>query len=372
MRKILFLTAFPPSKKTAGQNFTRLLLEKLSEDYSIDLFYCEYKGVKADQSILCNRNIVVHKFNNSPYMKFLNALMMPFFHPFFTCRFNFYRLFFLKKKSKYDLIYLDFSQMFLYGLFFEGRIVMMAHDIIHQKYTRSRYISGFLKLLNLIFVKAIENKVFSVASQILVFSQKDRNYVKRIYNKDSDIVHFFIDKDILNIDYSDIQFGDYFCLYGAWGRQENQDMLLWMIENKIVDFGFDIKIIGTGIPEKYYEILSNRKNIDLLGFVDDPYKIISGAKAMLAPLTSGAGVKVKVVESLACGTPVLGTDVAFEGVDFSIKNALIKLEKEPSDIKIQLKLLLNIKIDEKENIRDSFLREYQHDMYMPHNIFRFY
>ena len=36
----------------------------------------------------------------------------------------------------------------------------------------------------------------------------------------------------------------------------------------------------------------------------------------------GAGVKVKVVESLACGTPVIGTDIAFEGISGVFRDSL--------------------------------------------------
>ena len=38
------------------------------------------------------------------------------------------------------------------------------------------------------------------------------------------------------------------------------------------------------------------------------------SRALIAPLFKGAGVKVKVVEALCCGTPVLGTSVALEGI----------------------------------------------------------
>ena len=42
--------------------------------------------------------------------------------------------------------------------------------------------------------------------------------------------------------------------------------------------------------------------------------MIANSRALIAPVFSGAGVKVKVLEALACGTPVVGTDIAFEGI----------------------------------------------------------
>jgi len=34
------------------------------------------------------------------------------------------------------------------------------------------------------------------------------------------------------------------------------------------------------------------------------------SKALISPLFTGAGIKVKVIEALACGIPVIGTDIA--------------------------------------------------------------
>ena len=37
MKKILLISAFVPSRKTAGQNYTRQLIEDLSGRYEVDL-----------------------------------------------------------------------------------------------------------------------------------------------------------------------------------------------------------------------------------------------------------------------------------------------------------------------------------------------
>ena len=54
--------------------------------------------------------------------------------------------------------------------------------------------------------------------------------------------------------------------------------------------------------------------INYLGFVQDSYARIVQSSAVIVPLFTGAGVKVKVLDSFTTGTPVIGTDVAFEGI----------------------------------------------------------
>jgi glycosyl transferase family 1 len=52
-----------------------------------------------------------------------------------------------------------------------------------------------------------------------------------------------------------------------------------------------------------------------LGMVTDLDDVVASADLCLAPLASGAGVKTKVLHYLAHGQRVVGTRVAFEGLD---------------------------------------------------------
>ena len=46
--KILFITAFPPCQKTAGQDYThRLILDLLSKGHEISVVYAEYPSHNA-------------------------------------------------------------------------------------------------------------------------------------------------------------------------------------------------------------------------------------------------------------------------------------------------------------------------------------
>jgi glycosyltransferase involved in cell wall biosynthesis len=47
------------------------------------------------------------------------------------------------------------------------------------------------------------------------------------------------------------------------------------------------------------------------------------ARVSVAPLRVGTGVRVKALEALAAGVPVVGTTVAFEGIDLEPAEAAI-------------------------------------------------
>ena len=48
------------------------------------------------------------------------------------------------------------------------------------------------------------------------------------------------------------------------------------------------------------------------------------------PIVYRAGIKVKVIEALACGIPVIGTDIAFEGLP-PLFNSFMLIAETPKD-----------------------------------------
>jgi glycosyltransferase involved in cell wall biosynthesis len=56
-------------------------------------------------------------------------------------------------------------------------------------------------------------------------------------------------------------------------------------------------------------------NVTLTGFVDDVWSLIAGSWISVAPLRSGGGTRVKILEAMALGTPVVATSKGAEGLD---------------------------------------------------------
>lgn len=76
-----------------------------------------------------------------------------------------------------------------------------------------------------------------------------------------------------------------------------------------------LRIIGKGASDTLLALAAEHpRSVDLEGFVDDLDAVFSRATVMLAPLRFGSGVKIKVLEALARGVPVLATTTAAEGI----------------------------------------------------------
>lgn len=350
MASLLFITAFPPNKRTAGQNYTRQLLDDLVENNKVDLIYWDFPG--HDLEVSAKVNVITRV--DSDKMK-----LAPFRHfwlfPLFSKRYSKkVEQWIIGSSDNYDLIYFDFSQTFILARNLKHPLkIGMCHDIISQKFERHKVLKFLLP-----WIRWSEKYCLKGLDKLFTFSKKDSDILKSLYNRDSEHVNFYIERNILDMDMANIHLGDYFIMYGAWNRKENQQSIQWALDN-IAQSQFNIKIIGGGMPKELLDRIEPFQNMEYLGFVDDPYPIIAGSKGLIAPLFNGAGVKVKVIECLALGTPVVGTDVTFEGIEnIPFRNVGSLINVSDKNIGDLLKDLLSVNLKEKLLIRDSFLERY--------------
>ncbi|MCM1140358.1 MAG: glycosyltransferase family 4 protein [Muribaculum sp.] len=347
MKNILIITAFPPNKETAGQNYTRKLIEDLTSEYSIDVIYWPYTGHDTQiDSLVCS----CEKIESNKITKLLGFLTLVF--PLFSRRFSLKVLKNIKAISdNYDILYFDFSQTFIYSKFIHHPCkIGMAHDVILQKYSRSK-LASILRP----WIKWSEKTCISGLNKIFTFSLKDKKIFNEEYGINVGVVPFFIDSKINEINLPDIVLDDYYVMYGAWNRPENQESLNWVLDN-YPDTNPKIKIIGGSLPQKIKDRLLQIPSIEYLGFVDNPYPIIAKSKGLIAPLFHGAGVKVKAIESLALGTPVVGTEVTFEGLP-EIQDSIFTINNN-ADLKASIEHLDEISILHKIGIQTKFRQSY--------------
>jgi glycosyltransferase involved in cell wall biosynthesis len=353
MKRILIITPFVPSNRTAGQNYTLRLVQTLSDQHQVDLCLFHYPAETPPLSY--GKARVLRALRTSAARMFACALKLPFMHPIFSSRFRIdLLLFLLKNRSAYDYMYFDFSQMFVYSLLLpKVPSFLMVHDVVTQLFGRKK---GFMNRCSATACSFWEGFILRHSkATVLCFSKKDQELIQKYSGRDSIVVDFFIDEKIGRISYHAIRLKEQLCFYGAWHRSENSEGLVWFINSVLpnLDNGLQLIVMGGGLSKTLAHEIGSRSNVTYMGFVDNPFSVIAESRALLAPLFAGAGVKVKVVEALACGTPVIGSPVAFEGIDFA-DNLPVLCCDSIEEYLAAIKTVLSYTLEERRQFKSNF------------------
>ena len=124
--------------------------------------------------------------------------------------------------------------------------------------------------------------------------------------------------------------GAYFV--GGFEHPPNADAVVWfvgevmpLIRQRIP--GFELSIIGSKATPEVQKLAA--PDVHILGHVQDLAPFLSGCRLSIAPLRFGAGIKGKVLQSLAAGLPCVMTTIAAEGIGLENEvNALLADEPE--------------------------------------------
>jgi glycosyltransferase involved in cell wall biosynthesis len=113
---------------------------------------------------------------------------------------------------------------------------------------------------------------------------------------------------------------------GSMNWQPNLEGLRWFIEsvwplvlNEIP--AARLHLAGRGLSEVRASLPAGR-NISFEGEPDDARSFIASNLVMIAPLFAGSGLRIKIIEAMSAGRPMVATTVAAEGIDAAAEYGL--------------------------------------------------
>lgn len=109
------------------------------------------------------------------------------------------------------------------------------------------------------------------------------------------------------------------------------------------------------------------KNVTLAGYVDDIKSLIASSTVALAPLWSGGGTRLKILEAMAVGTPVIATSKGAEGLE-AIQGEHLFLADDPvhfAEAVVQLLQDIELRSNISINARQLVMEKYNWLSVMP-------
>ena len=98
-------------------------------------------------------------------------------------------------------------------------------------------------------------------------------------------------------------------------------------------------VVGGGPVPTEVEVLASQPGIRLFVSVDDVRPFLASSTVAVAPLRIGGGTRVKVLEALAAGLPVVSTTLGAEGLDLTPERDLLLADAADEFARSVLKLL---------------------------------
>ncbi|MDR3543884.1 MAG: glycosyltransferase [Desulfosporosinus sp.] len=232
----------------------------------------------------------------------------------------------LKVENNYypDVIILQWTQIItllptMKKIFPKTKIVVIEEDVTFLAVTRrielsSSNVKKIYHKLEEISVKRIERKCLSNANLVILNNNKDLDLIIENGIQCTSWVWSPYFQNMLNAKRNrcnkDIVY------YGAMSRPENWKSTIWFIENvlgHIKDEDVRLLIIGNKPNEELLKY-DDGKKILVVGFVENIEPYFSTSLCLVAPLVLGAGIKIKVLEALSSGIPVLTNEIGIEGI----------------------------------------------------------
>jgi glycosyltransferase involved in cell wall biosynthesis len=158
--------------------------------------------------------------------------------------------------------------------------------------------------------------------------------------------------------------GRLLCYIGTFGYAPNRDAVAYFcsaIFPEILrhDGHVHLRLVGKGSDE-FVRSLPSGLPVTGLGFVDDPFQAVSECAAVIVPLRLGGGTRIKILEAIALGKPVIATTVGAEGIDLDASSGLL-IADDPSDFALRvLHALDNLEVrnSARNTGRPKVLRDY--------------
>lgn len=257
------------------------------------------------------------------------------------------RLVGLLQENQYDIIQLE--GLFLGGYikyirkYSNAKIVLRAHNVEHQIWERLAENSGllnkvYLKLIMIPRLKKFEAKVTKKVDAVVSISKLDEAYFKQ--HTDKPVYTLPASYQIHeNISVLPKIFSVGFI--GGLDWQPNAEGVRWFLKNVWKSFAnsedqVSFNLAGRNFPRKYYDLKD--KKLFIFGEVGDAIEFTNQNSIMIAPIMSGSGMRIKIIEAMALGKTVISTAIGAEGINYTDKKNIF-IANTPEEWLSTLKLL---------------------------------
>lgn len=178
-------------------------------------------------------------------------------------------------------------------------------------------------------VKALKKEEIAYYKQldlILSLSTDDIGKIEEICSTPTRFIPVSIENTVCKTDYS----SNSLCFIGSYNWEPNVEAINWFLGdlNPLIQQSIPVKIEIAGKDGATVFKDNSSASVQFKGFVESPSEFLKANGIFIAPMKSGSGVKIKVLEAMSNGLPCVLTPKAAEGLDLPPNYPICKTDQE--------------------------------------------
>lgn len=229
-------------------------------------------------------------------------------------------------RKRFAAVQIEYSQYMQYLPLvrsFNIPCLVVAHDVSHVSLMRNAGVASGVRRLfwarEAKCMSAFEQAMWPRVDRIIAMSETDRDYILSLLpDAKADVVPNGV--DISDYRASRDKYEVPTITFVGWMRHHpNLDAVSWffreiwpIIRESHETVRFDV--IGKGLPEGIGQDMKKDGRVRYLGFIEDIRSAVGKSWISVVPLRIGSGTRLKILESMALGTPVVSTTIGTEGI----------------------------------------------------------
>lgn len=313
MSKILFLSSRLPYPPIGGDRLKNYWLIKiLSKHFKVHLVSITDKEVPKEFHEWANGLGISYKIFQKRQELFYTNTLKGLITNRLPLQVNYY--YFNDIQNYVDKIYKDFDLLFAtlirtanYVVNKEKPKILELTDSIGLNYLRSTSKTSSLKWRIVYSIEAkrllkFEKYCIEHFDKTLFVNKEERDYFN-LPDK-TEWLPNGVNENLLFYENYDFKYRNYVAFFGKMDYQPNIDAVLWFTKNVLPYLNKNLKFMVVGAyPTKIIQDLPKKfRNVEVTGFVDDPYLILKSSLCVVAPMQTGGGIQNKILECMALGT----------------------------------------------------------------------
>ncbi len=255
------------------------------------------------------------------------------------------------EREQFDLCQVEYTES---GVFWnvprDTPAVISLIDVM-AKPARRRYLAakGIGRLTawgKWLITRGVEAYAISKFQRVFALSDEDRKWANELYPQANvQVLKYPAAIEFIGLPRHEMQYRVLFV--GALNRPPNLEAVQWFIDGCWPDIRrhvptAEFHIVGHGLPDANRNRWSTDPSIKVVGPVDSVEEHYKAAAVFVAPILTGGGIIVKILDGLAAGVPVVTTGRGNEGIGAENGKSIVVAD-EPENFALSVIRLLKNK-----------------------------